>query len=51
MLFCHLMDVFNENQGIMLVCSYSTFLFGTLPLIKREVPSEFALYTFAAIRT
>lgn len=41
------MDVFNENQGIMLAFSYLIFLFDILPLIKSKLPSEFRLYRFA----
>lgn len=47
MLICRLMDVFNENQGIMLAFSYLIFLFDILPLIKSKLPSEFRLYRFA----
>ena len=41
------MDVFNENQGIMLAFSYLIFLFDILPLIESKLPSEFRLYRFA----
>lgn len=41
------MDVFNENQGIMLAFSYLIFLCDILPLIKSKLPSEFHLYRFA----